>query len=60
MPRYLSCTTSSQLSTTVRPDTVAIVACTVDTSLQAADRNRVRARPCGPPDPAAPRARTFR
>lgn len=54
VPRYLSCTTSSQLSTTVRPDTVAIVACTVDTSLQAADRNRVRARPCGPPTPPRP------
>lgn len=57
--RYLSCTTSSQLSTTVRPDTVAIVACTVDTSLQTADgnrirANRVRAHPSGPPAPPHP------
>lgn len=33
-PRYLSRTTSPQLSTTVSPDTVAIVAWTVDTTLQ--------------------------
>lgn len=51
---YLSCTTSLQLRTTMIPDTVAIVAWTVDTSLKPRERKWVTPNVT----PAGPRSRS--